>query len=119
MEFEIQLYNKDQIEYDLEIESILKKSYIEAGFTDPEIAEKIFVIDEIKKRGKILVALANDTAIGLIIVGTYTNPYRQIAEIDEAEMQLIATLPKFRQQGVASVFVELSKRKPKYLGFGK
>ncbi|MFQ3857431.1 GNAT family N-acetyltransferase [Leptospira kirschneri] len=119
MEFEIQLYNKDQIEYDLEIESILKKSYIEAGFTDPEIAEKIFVIDEIKKRGKILVALANDTAIGLIIVGTYTNPYRQIAEIDEAEMQLIATLPKFRQQGVASSLCRTFEEEAKILGFRK
>ncbi len=33
MEFEIQLYNKDQIEYDLEIESILKKSYIYFSYT--------------------------------------------------------------------------------------
>ncbi|WP_061272711.1 GNAT family N-acetyltransferase [Leptospira interrogans] len=119
MEFEIQLYNKDQIEYDREIESILKKSYIEAGFTDPEIAEKIFVIHEIKKRGKILVALANNTAIGLIIVGTYTNPYRQIAEIDEAEMQLIATLPKFRQQGVASSLCRTFEVEAKILGFRK
>ncbi len=38
MLFEIQLYNKDQNKYDLEIESILKKSYIDAGFTDPEMA---------------------------------------------------------------------------------
>ncbi|KPA33418.1 FR47-like protein [Leptospira interrogans] len=77
------------------------------------------MIHEIKKRGKILVALANNTAIGLIIVGTYTNPYRQIAEIDEAEMQLIATLPKFRQQGVASSLCRTFEVEAKILGFRK
>ncbi|EMY79651.1 acetyltransferase (GNAT) domain protein [Leptospira weilii serovar Ranarum str. ICFT] len=119
MEFEIQLYNKDQIEYDPEIESILKKSYIDADFTDPEIAEKIFAIHEIKKRGKILVALANGTAIGLIIVGTYINPYRQIAEVDEAEMQLLSILPTFRQQGVASSLCRTFEAEAGLLGFRK
>ncbi len=49
MLFEIQLYNKDQNKYDLEIESILKKSYIDAGFTDPEMAEKIFALKNVEK----------------------------------------------------------------------
>lgn len=120
MEFEIQLYNKDQIEYDREIESILKKSYIEAGFTDPETAEKIFVIHEIKKRGKILLGVTTTKqVVGMIILGNDLNPYRQVAEADEAEMQLLAVLPAYRKRGVGDRLCKTFETEAQKSGFQK
>ncbi|MDV6235243.1 GNAT family N-acetyltransferase [Leptospira ellisii] len=101
MELEIKPYHVDQTEYDRGIETLLQRSYVDAGFTSPEIAEKIFSIEEVKKRGKILLGITTtEEVVGMIILGNEHNPYRQIAQTDEAEMQLLATLPSHRKRGI-------------------
>ena len=98
---EIVTYRGDDVEYDTAIAALLKKVYVDAGFTSPEIAAKMFAAAEVKKRGKIILALdGQKSPVGMIIVGTHGNPYKQVATEGEAEMQLLGSSPAVRGQGV-------------------
>ncbi|TGK37529.1 GNAT family N-acetyltransferase [Leptospira gomenensis] len=102
MEFEIKSYPLEQTDFDRSIEKLLQQSYVDAGFTSPEIAERIFSIGEVKKRGTILLGITKTEVVaGMIVLGNAHNPYRQIANSHEAEMQLLATLPIYRKNGIA------------------
>lgn len=86
--------------YDAAIAALLKAVYIDAGFTPVAPPPRGFAIEEIKQRGKILLALDAGVVVGMIIVGTHRNPYKQVATVDEAEMQLLGTLPTERGMGI-------------------
>jgi ribosomal protein S18 acetylase RimI-like enzyme len=101
MQFSIQIYSASENQFDIGIEELLQSVYVVGGFTAQEIAQKLFTAAEVKKRGTIL--LATDwvkTVIGMIIVGADENPFKQVATKGEAEMQLLATDPAARGQGV-------------------
>lgn len=57
-------------------------------------------MEEIKQRGKILLAFETGVVVGMIVVGTHLNPFKQVAMPDEAEMQLLGTLPTARGAGI-------------------
>jgi ribosomal protein S18 acetylase RimI-like enzyme len=100
--FDIVHYADNDPRFDAEISALLKAVYVDAGFTPPAFAPKGFASEEIKKRGKIFLALdTKRSVIGMIIVGTYLNPFKQVATAEEAEMQLLGVLPSARGQGIA------------------
>ncbi|MBS0618926.1 MAG: GNAT family N-acetyltransferase [Spirochaetes bacterium] len=101
MPFEIIHYDAENSAFDAAIPELLRTVYVDAGFTAPAAVQKGFAIAEIKQRGKIFLALGGPkNIIGMIVVGSYENPYRQVATRDEAEMQLLATAPVARGCGV-------------------
>lgn len=94
-------YRPEEQQHDTAIVRLLQAAYVDAGFTAPEIAARMFRPDEVKMRGEVLLALSDETnVIGMIIVATDSNPYRQVAGSGEAEMQLLATHPASRTRGV-------------------
>ncbi|MBM9578405.1 GNAT family N-acetyltransferase [Leptospira sp. 201903070] len=120
MEIEITSYPSFENKYDRGIEVLLSRAYVEAGFTDPTVAQKFFSIEEVKKRGKILLGIDSiEAVVGMVIVGMNENPYRQIAEMDEAEMQLLATLPTVRQKGIGENLCRHFEIEARSLGFSK
>ena len=106
--------------FDEAIPALLRAVYVDAGFTPPAFAPKGFSIPEIKQRGKILLALdAGKNVVGMIIVGTQTNPYRQVATPEEAEMQLLGTLPVARGRGVGDALCRAFEKQALADGFQK
>ena len=118
--FEIVHYTGENPHFDEAIPALLRAVYVDAGFTPPAFAPKGFSVPEIKQRGKILLALAADqNVIGMVIVGTQTNPYRQVATPEEAEMQLLGTLPVARGRGVGDALCRAFEKQALGDGFQK
>jgi len=118
--FEIIQYKADNSAFGAAIPHLLRTVYVDAGFTTPTVVPKGFTIAEIKQRGKIFLAI--DTApsvIGMIIVGTHRNPFRQVATVEEAEMQLLATLPTARGFGVGEALCRAFEQSAFADGFKK
>ena len=102
----IVFYPANESRFDAGIAQLLQSAYVEGGFTAAETAAKLFAIGEVKKRGEILLAIAGDGVVtGMVILGSEKNPYKQVAESGEAEMQLLATLPGHRHQGLGEALV--------------
>lgn len=117
---EIVYYAGENPVFDEAIPALLRAVYVDAGFTPPAFAPKGFSIPEIKQRGKILLALdADKNVVGMIIVGTQANPYRQVATAEEAEMQLLGTLPAARGQGVGDALCRAFEKQALTDGFQK
>jgi ribosomal protein S18 acetylase RimI-like enzyme len=103
-----------------EVENLLAHVYVESGFTDPIIAEKIFAFPEVQKRGEILLARdLNRNLIGMIICALPTNPYRQVAESDEAEMHLLAVETEWRSHGLGKELCLAFENQAQQAGYHK
>ncbi len=103
---------------DAGIESLLELIYVRAGYTDRSIAAAIFTAMEVKKRGVVMLAMdAAGNAVGMIICGSSLNPYRQIADSGEAEMQLLAVDPAVRGRGVGRDLCVAFENKARLLGY--
>ena len=87
---------------DDELVALLRAVYVDGGFTDASLAEKIFVPAAIRARGTMIVARDPVSAalLGIIILAPPGAAVRQIADDSEAEMHLLAVSPHARQQGV-------------------
>jgi ribosomal protein S18 acetylase RimI-like enzyme len=117
--FEIINY-EDANGFDTAISGLLKAVYIDAGFTPVSPPPRGFSIEEVKQRGKILLALsAAKDVLGIVIVGTHLNPYRQVATEDEVEMQLLGTAPDARGRGVGEALCRAFEARAREDGFRK
>jgi len=105
---------------DQEIGSLLKRIFVEEGYTDKSLAEKLFHPDDVRKRGEIILAQSPDRELlGMIICTAAPSPACRVARSDEVEVQLFAIDPKARGQGIASALIEASERLAYSFGFTK
>lgn len=87
--------------YELEIKDLLFHVYVESGFTEWELADRLFSPLEVKRRGPLIAAFSeNNEFLGMVVCGNHKNPFRQVAKSDEAEMQLLAVWSKDRCNGI-------------------
>lgn len=108
------------VEEDDSLTSLLARVYVQGGFTDESVAARAFAPSEVKRRGKMLLATApTGSVVGMIICGAPDNPSRQVAESDEAEMQLLAVDPSARGQGLGRALCMAFENKAVAMGYRK
>jgi ribosomal protein S18 acetylase RimI-like enzyme len=105
-------------EEDNGIAALLARVYVQEGYTDEPVAAKVFAPTEVKRRGQILLATTPAAGVvGMIICGSPQNPYRQVAESDEAEMQLLAVDPSVRGHGLGRALCLAFESTARSLGY--
>ena len=99
---------------------MLNHVYVKDGYTDKSYAEKIFVPTELRKRGGIiLVRSISGKLLGMAIFVPSTSPARQVAELGEAEIHLLAVYPEVRCQGIASHLIKACEEQAVSFGYSK
>ena len=102
MGFQIEGYSGTDKE-DREIIALLNNVFVQEGYTEKEVADRIFTPPELQKRGNIKLARSHTgKLLGMAILVVPTSPERQVAKMDECEIHLLAVHPEARGQGVAS-----------------
>ena len=91
-----------------EIERLLDRVYVAAGFTDPDVAKEIFRAEAVLARGNVLVARDGDVLAGMVIVVPPDSPARRLAEEGDVEMHLLAVAPEYRSVGLGGQLVVAS-----------
>ncbi len=92
---------------DTEIEQLLFRAYVDAGFTLPEVARTMFAAEAVRQRGRLLFARGDDRSLaGMVIVAGPSSPARRIARNDEVEMHLLAVAPERRDVGLGRTLVD-------------
>ena len=105
---------------DGEITSLLTRVFVEEGYTERSVAEKAFDPNGLRRRGEIMLARSwAGELLGMIICVRPTSPAHQIAELDEAEIHLLAVSPPGRGQGIASDLITACQRRAASLGYFK
>jgi len=108
------------IEEDREITSLLNHVYVKEGYTDKSYAEKIFVPAELRKRGEIILTRSiAGKLLGMAIFVPSSSPARQIAELGEAEIHLLAVYPEVRCHGIASCLIKACEEQAISFGYSK
>ena len=116
-EFTIKSYQNSRLE-DNQMISLVFKVYVEGGFTPLETAQKNFTPTELKKRGDIFLASdSNEIIQGIVICAYPDNPYRQVANTEEAEMHILAVHPSNRSRGLGKLLCLAFETKAKSLSF--
>jgi ribosomal protein S18 acetylase RimI-like enzyme len=97
---------------DKDIESLLRRVYVEEGFTRPDVAATAFLASAVRARGEILCAWAidNPKPAGMVIFVPPTSSACKIARSNEAEMHLLAVDESYRSQGIGRLLVETCER---------
>ena len=102
------------------VTSLLANVYVQGGFTDESVAARAFIPSEIRRRGQMLLATSpTGRVVGMIICGAPDNPWRQVAQGDEAEMQLLAVDPGARGQGLGRALCLAFETTAASLGYRK
>jgi ribosomal protein S18 acetylase RimI-like enzyme len=106
---------------DMEIGDLLRKSYVEAGFTSPERGEAIFSPTAVRSRGRLICARPQgaEKLAGMVIVVIPNSPARRIANSDEAELHLLAVDDEYRGLGLGRTLVRTALDAANELGFRK
>src|ERR1017187_7597634 len=87
---------------DDELEALIRRVYVDGGFTSQEVAATLFAGAAIRQRGRLLFLRtdAERALVGMVIVVAPDSPARRIASAGEAEMQLLAVSPDRRNAGL-------------------
>lgn len=108
------------IEEDNEVILLLTRVFVEEGYTDRSIAEKMFDPAELRKCGEIVLARSPaGKLLGMVIFVHSTSQARQVAEVSEAEIHLLAVYPEARGQGIASHLIVACEQRAKSFGYSK
>jgi ribosomal protein S18 acetylase RimI-like enzyme len=103
-----------------QVEALLRRVYVDAGFTDPKIAVTAFAAEAVFARGQLLVTRdAAGSLSGMVIVVTPDSPARKIAAPGEAEMHLLAVAPEHRNAGIGRALVDAAVESARSKGFGR
>lgn len=109
----------DSGRYPLIIE-LLFDVYVGGGYTDAEIARRMFVPSELRRRGEIFIALTAGAEIaGTVILAEPSSPSRQIARASEAEIHLLAVHPKYRANGVGAALLKECHGRARSKGYSR
>jgi ribosomal protein S18 acetylase RimI-like enzyme len=90
---------------DEEIERLLRRVYVEGGYTPAEVATAAFAAPAVRARGRLIV-VRDAGLVGMLIVVAPGSPAARLAGPDEAEMHLLAVLPEARGRGVGAALVD-------------
>lgn len=119
LEFSIIDYS-NTVEQDAQIENLLNKVYIEEGFTDKSVAQKIFVISNLIEMGELILANSSDgELLGMIVCAYPANLTKQISSKVEAEMRLLAVSPRARGMSIGKSLCLAFQKKALSLGCNK
>ena len=82
------------------ISLLLHRACVQSGFTGRALAKTLFAPNEVKRRCRLILAKSNAAGLaGMVVCAAADNPYRQIANGDEAEMPLREIAPETRKHG--------------------
>jgi ribosomal protein S18 acetylase RimI-like enzyme len=105
---------------DRAITSLLIEVFAGEGYTERLSAEIMSAPDLLRQRGDLLLAKsATDDLLGLVVCVRPTSPARQVAELDEVELHLLAVHPRARGQGVATALIAACEQRASSLGYSK
>jgi ribosomal protein S18 acetylase RimI-like enzyme len=104
---------------DAELATLLRRAYVDGGFTPADVARTLFAPEAVRARGDLFIARgsAGEGLLGMVIVAPPTSPARRLAEPDEAEMHLLAVDPACRGRGVGGRLVEAALAHARSSGF--
>lgn len=92
---------------DAELERLLKVVYVDGGYTDRDVGETAFRAAEVRARGDLYVARAEDgSLIGSVIVVFAESQARRFASAGEAELHLLCVSPDHQGKGVGTALVD-------------
>lgn len=101
-----------------ELEALLRRVYVDGGFTEPEVARAMFTAEAVRARGRLLCARdAAGALIGTVIVVPPESPARRLAASDEAEMHLLAVDGRCRGQGLGRTLVRTAVESAQQAGY--
>ncbi len=102
---------------DEQLRELLMRSYVEAGFTELEVAKHLFEPSSVRARGELLYITGDDeTLLGMIVAVRSGAPACKLAQADEGELQLLATSPNCRRQGIGRALVQAALAELKTAG---
>ncbi len=102
------------------IASLLIQVFAGEDYTDRLSAEKMSTPDALRQRGDLLLAKSGTgDLLGIVICAHPTSAARQVAELDEAELHLLAVSQKARGNGVAAALIAAYERRASSLGHAK
>lgn len=92
---------------DDELVELLRRVYVEAGYTAPERATALFAPTAVRARGLLIGAraIASGALMGMIIVVPPGSPSVQVAGENECELHLLAVHPDARGCGLGAALV--------------
>lgn len=98
-----------------QISGLLHLVYVGGGYTDADLAKKLFEPASVFERGLIFTVRESNQneIVGVLILVTSESGACRMAKEDEAELQLLAVKPEFRGFGLARCLIELAIRKAK------
>ena len=119
MGFRIEGYSGTDKE-DREIIALLNNVFVQEGYTEKEVADRIFTSPGLQKRGNIKLARSPaGRLLGMAIFVLPSSPECQVANTDECEIHLLVVYPEARGQGVASHLIGACENEALKLGYFK
>lgn len=93
---------------DNDLYQILCEIYVDGGFTDADEASGLFNPKGVKERGTLFLALDTEynKVVGLVIVVSGGARAARIAEVGEAEIQLLGVRAAYRGQGIGKLLMD-------------
>jgi len=106
---------------DSELVDLLTSAYVGGGFTSPERATSLFAPKAIRSRGQMIFARTQTehSLAGMVIVVLPHFPARRIAEVDEAELHLLAVAPLHHGRGLGRALIDSALESIHAQGFRK
>lgn len=104
---------------DSSVSVFLTSVFVNEGYTNPDLAQRLFSPEELRKRGKLFIAVdSSERGIsGTAFLVKPSSPYRQIAKIDEVEIHLLAVSPDARTRGVGRELIHRCIEEAELAGF--
>jgi GNAT superfamily N-acetyltransferase len=90
---------------DRALEALLYECYVPAGFTAPDVAQKLFTAEAVRARGELFVAVLDARLVGVIICVLASSASRRLALDSEAELHLLGVAADARGHGVGAALV--------------
>jgi len=106
---------------DMELSEILSSVYVGGGFTELDVADKLFEPSTVRERGILITAREKQTLLlaGIVMIVPAESPASCIAQGAEAEMHLLAVKSGYRRRGLGKMLVDEVIKRAKKNGYSK